>query len=394
MPQVPAQLTPAQQAMIAAQNNMNARGLVTSQGVRMRVQLPSLAVIPAAQNVVQFLPLNAGLLTGFLVKVQGTIHNGNAANPLALTPLGASQMLSNINFTDMWNNVRINTGGWHLHLVNSAKHPLVFGGAYAPNIPVGYGNNWTVMQAAAAPGFGTDAICQFYYYIPVAYSRDDLRGSILTQVLSSQQPLSLTINPTPVAVAGADATLTVYSNGDSLAVAGWKAATQVTITVWQDFIDNLPTDQNGKLILPLQDLQYVYELRTQALGGIVVGQDFAFNYPNWKQFMSTTVIIDNGGTLNAGSDVNYFNLQAANATKYWQIGPNEAALLARVVFQADPPKGVYHFESRDKPVNTVVFGNTGLYVNMSQVNAGLAMIVGTEDLAVISQLQYSANAPT
>lgn len=390
----PAQLTPQQAAMQAANANFTARQLVLQNGVRMRQQLPPQSVVPTTQNILQFQPNNVGLITGFLVKIQGTIRNTNAANAITRTQFGASNLVSQFQFTDLWNNVRVNTTGWHLGILNSAKHPLVFGGAYSPNVPVNYGNNWTVQSAAAGPvAKDTDIPVQFYWYVPLAYSKTDLRGAIYSSVLNAQQILSITINPTPVALAGADATLAVYSNGD--AAGGWKAATNVTVTVWQDYIDQLPRDQAGQVILPPLDIQQAYMLNNTAMPNPVVNQDYNIPFANYREFYSVTVVYDNAGVLNTGSDINYFAHRAANNTQFWQLGPNECALMARQVFAADPPNGCYYFDYRDKPVNTIVFGNQNIVINPSVVTGSTSvLLLGWEAMANITQMSYTAALPT
>lgn len=393
------QMTAAQQAQQAASANFNARNLILKTSVFMRQQIFSQSVTPASQNVVN-IPVNpVGLITGFLIKVAGTIRNTDGALSLTRTGFGASNILSQIIFTDLTNTVRVQTAGWHLGLIDSAKNPLVFGGAYAPNVPVGYGNNWTVQSAPAtiASG-GTDAAVQFYYYLPLAYSPTDLTGAMFAQVVNAQASIQVTINPTPCVAAGVDATLSVYSGTAS---AGWKSGTTVTVTVWQFYYDQLPrlsagqTDpQYGPYLMPKIDLSNIYELKNVAMGGLVQSQDFGIPYANFRTFLSTAVIFDNGGTLNVGSDVNYWALRASNTTQIFQYGPNEAALFARSTFQADPPAGCYYFDSRNSPIQTQNFGNMQLFLNPSVVNANASLLIGFEDFANVSQVQFASSLPT
>lgn len=379
-------------AQQAANQDAAAQRAILSYGVRMRTPLPAISVTPANQPTVVFQVNNVGLTTGFLVKVQGTIHNGNGANALALTPFGPANVLTNITLTDYQNQQRIYTPGWHQYMVNAAKHPLVFGAAVTYNgFPIGFGNNWTVISAASAPAAGADSTIQMYYYVAAAYAKNDLRGAIYSSLTNATASLSVTINQFPIALAGADASLAVYSNGDT--AQGWKANTTVTFTVWQDYINQLPRDNSGNPYLPGLALQTVYELKQTALTALVVGQEFPIQYASYRAFQSTTVVFDNGGTLNTGSDITYWAMRTANTTALFNVGPNEVALSARHTFGADPPKGVYYFDHRAAPINTLVFGNQALNLNASTVNAGASLLVGFESFANISQLQYGPSLP-
>lgn len=379
--------------MNAAQQNFAARDAIIAQGVDRLQQIYSAGVDPANQNVVNITPQNVGLVRGFLVKVEGTIANTNAGSSgvaLSRTQLGASNLLTNVQFTDTNNQVRVQTQGWHIGLINSAKQPMVLGGAYAPNVPVNYGNNWTVQSAPASITTGTgESAVQFYYYVPLAYGKYDFRGAMWAGVVNAVAQLQLTINPSPV-VASGDATLAVYSGNTG----GWKSGSNVTITVWQDYVDQIPMQSNGQPVLPQQDLSILYQLINTSLTGLVAGQDYGVPFSNFRSYLSTTIIYDNAGTLNVGSDVNYFALQTANASNIWKYGPEEAALLARSTFMADPPAGVYYFDHRAKPIATNQFGNTQVTINPISVGSGAALFCGFEFFAQSSQVMFASSLPS
>ncbi len=388
-------LSPAQQAVV---NNAQARSLVLKTSVDMWTQIYSNAVVPANQNVVNIPTNNVGLIKGFIIKVAGTISNTAGSGTLALTAFGASNILSQIVFTDLTNTVRVQTAGWHLSLINSAKAPLVFGGAYAPNVPVNYGNNWTVQSAPATIASGVNSAVQYYYYLPLAYSQQDLTGAMFGAVVNAQAQIQLTINNAPVVAAGADPTLAVYQ-GTGAGVGGWQSGTTVTITVWQNYLDQLPqsnqpSGQYGNYILPQLDLSNIYELKNVAMSGLVQGQDFGIPYANFRTFLSTSVVYDNAGVLNVGTDINYWALQASNTTQLFKYGPREAALFARSIFLADPPQGCYFFSHRNSPISTQNFGNMQLTINPSAVTAGAGLLIGFEDFANISQVSFATSLPT
>lgn len=372
-------------------NNITARNNILMQGVERLQQIYSTATNPANQTILNIAPQNVGLVRGFLVKVQGTIANTNTGASgvaLARTNFGAANLLRNIAFTDINNQTRHQTQGWHVNLVNSAKQPMVWGGAYAPNVPVGYGSNYDVQTAASALSVATGTTpVQFYYYIPLSYSKVDLRGAMFAGVVNAVAQLQLEINPNPV-VASGDAGLAVYSGNTG----GWSG--NVTVTVWQDYIDQLPMDQAGNAILPQDDLSMLYQLNNTTLSSLVAGQDFGVPFANFRNFLSTCLVYDNAGTYNAGTDLNYFALQTANSSNIWKYGPEENALLARSIFMADVPTGAYYFDHRAKPISTQQFGNTQITVNPSSVSSGASIWAGFEYFAQASQVVFAGSLPS
>lgn len=375
----------------SAQRNAQARATILMTGVDRLQQIYSSAINPSNQTILNINPQNVGLIRGFLVKVSGTIANTNTGSSgvaLSRTNFGASNLLRNIAFTDVNNQVRHQTQGWHLSLINSAKQPMVIGGAYAPNIPVGYGNNYDVQTAAATLSVATGTTpVQFYYYVPLSYSKVDLRGAMWAGVVNAVAQLQLEINPTPV-VASGDAGLAVYSGNTG----GWSG--NVTVTIWQDYIDQIPMMQNGQPVLPEEDVATLYQLNNTTLSALVANQDFGVPFANFRNFLSTTLVYDNGGTYNAGTDINYFALQTANSSNIWKYGPEEAAFLARSTFMADPPTGSYYFDHRNKPISTQQFGNTQITVNPSTVNANAALWAGFEYFAQASQVVFAGSLPS
>ena len=365
------------------QLNYQQRAAVLANAVQMKQQIQSVNVDPAAQQVVNIQPRNVGLIKGFLVEVTATLTAGAAG--VARTGFGSANLVKNFTFTDLNNTVRINAPGWYVALINSARQGWGYGGVYANNLAMGYGNNYDVNAGGAAIAAGADMRVRHIYYVPLAYSGDDLRGSIYAGVVSATMNLAITINNNPFAVAGADPVGAIYAGG----AGAYKAGSTVNVTVYQVYLDQIPS-MNGGPILPIMDLNTVYELKSGSQTGAAVGQDFGIAYSNYRDFLSTTLVVDNGGVFMPGSDVNYFALTSANFTNLWKVSPEIAALEARQVFMADPPVGTYYFNHRDRPINTVAFGNMELNVNLNTVNNGAVLLVGYESFAQINQLVSGA----
>jgi hypothetical protein len=363
--------------------NAQARALVTGNAVKMIQNISSQNVTPGSNPVLNIPLRNVGLILGLLVEVSATVTNG-ATTTATRTGFGTSNMVKNFTLTDLNNVQRINSSGRHIALLDSARQGFGYGGAYAPNLPMAYGNNWGPFQGPATIAASTDANLKHTYYVPLAYSSADLRGAIYAAVVNATMNLQITLNPTPF-VAGTDALDAIYS-GNAGGV--WKNT--VTVNVYQVYLDQLP-QSGGGVILPMMDLNTVYDIKQTVQSGLNVGQDFPIPYANFRQFLSTMAIFDNGGSFNSGSDVNYWSLVSANSTNLFKYGPDIAALLARQTFMSDPPPGTYYFDHRDKPIDTITYGNMELVINPSTVNAGAVVVMGYEAFTMSSQIPVSSS---
>lgn len=366
--------------------NLAQRNAVLANAVEMKQLIQSISVQPSQQSVINVQPRNVGLIKGFIIEVSGTLTNG-ATDTANRTQFGAANILRNIQFSDLNNNVRVNVPGWYLALLDSARQGWGYGGVYANNIPMGYGNNWNVMAAPATIAASTDANVKMSYYLPLAYSGDDLRGSIYAAVVSATMNLQLSINTSPF-VGTTDSIGAIYSDN---AAGTWKTNSAVTINVYQVYYDQLPII-NGGPVLPMMDLNTIYELKQTTLSSISVGQDFPVPYANFRDFLSTIAVFDNGGSFNYGSDINYWSLTSANFTNLFKVSPEIAALEARQTFMSDLPGGCYYFSHRARPINTISFGNMELNLNAKTVNNNAALLVGFEAFAQVNQLMSSAGS--
>lgn len=386
------QMTPAQQAAAARQQNLQLRAIVLANAVEMNQQIFSRNFDPTVTQNVIVNPQNVGLIKGFLVHVTGTVTSA-ASGTVARTGFGAMNLLTNITFQDLSNNTRINTSGRHLSMLNSARMGFGYGGAYSPNLPNGMGGNtWPVMVAPSTFGTSTDQAVSYYYYVPLAYSADDLTGAIYAAVTSGNMQLQMTINPTPM-IASGDPLNAVYTGNAGT----WKTGANVNITVYQIFLDQIPQQQvNGQLIpvLPPQDMQTIYMIQETALTGVAVGQDFPLPYANYRNFLSTFITYDNGGVFNSGSDINNIALRSANFTNLFKVDATTQDLFARYTFMGDPPPGVYYLDHRRQPINTIQWGNMQTFINTSSAattNNGTIVLMGTEAFANVNQIVGAAS---
>ncbi len=383
-----------------AQVNAQARSAVLSASVNMIQKVFSSTFVPAnSGNVLNIVPRNVGLIKGFYVKVVATVSAVGGAAAATVTPFGAANILSQIVFTDLNNYTRINTAGWHLNMVNSAKAHHPWGGVFASTgYPANYANGFNVQAATVPTAGGANGQIEMWYHVPLAYHARDLRGAVYANVINATMNLQLTLNSNPVAAAAADPTLAVYAGG---AAATGGAITTATVTVYQEFLDQLPVGQNG-VILPYQDLSTIYELKNTAVVGLTTGLDFPIPYTNFRSFLSTCAVFDNFGAAVAtpGADVNYWAIQSANFTNMLQVEPHFIALKARNKIFSDFPinaannVAAYYFDHRDKPINTVQYGNMELILNPAGTLAtNPVVLIGYEDMGLQNTIIPAGSFP-
>lgn len=401
------------------QQNAMARQLVLQRGIDEWLNIYSNSQVPTPGQVYNIPVRNVGLIKRFVVQVAAQILNATGGETQTLTPFGMSNFFSNFTLTDLSNQQRVNTTGWHLSMIASAKRRKAFGlvpvlvngvqNATATVTPLaipevtvfGFGNafsgtssstftsNGQLMYAASLAA-GTGGYVFAHFEVPVAYTDHNLAGAIFAGVTSATMNLALTINPNMFLPASAsDVTLGLFQSSASPSTA---ALSTTKITLYQNIIDQVPIGQNGGPVLPLLDLSTAYLLTNTAISGVVQTQDNPIPYANFRSFYSTTLVYDNAGTLNTGTDVNYFALQSANYTNIWKLDPFTAALKARLIIGSDPPKGTYYFDHRSKPINTIQYGNMELIVNPSNVGGSTAQfLVGWEALALINQVTQAGS---
>lgn len=371
--------------------NFQARQFIIDQAIDVWVPIAQGTITTGVGSVINVGLRPFGLAKRLLIELHAPVTPSPQNQTLG--PFGPASLISNVTLTDTNNQVRINTPGWHLEMVATAKRRRVFGAAFTTDTPFGYGNNVTNVMSAPATltgGAGASNV-NAVFEVPISYTDADLRGAMWLGVTNANANLQFTLNPNMFAISTTtDATQALYKS------AGAGAATlgTVTYTIHQNVLDQVPVDPKSRQrILPYGDLGVAYQLITSPFGGLVVNSDNPFFYPNFRDVMSTTIIFDNAGTLNAGTDVSYFALQSANFTNVFKYPPTIEALLTRAIIGDDPPAGMYYFDHRHKPINTIQYGNMALLVNPTTVNAGASIQFALETLAQIGQIVMAGSMP-
>lgn len=328
---------------------------------------------------------NVGLITKFFVFVTTTVTNPGGGATLTRSPFGPFNTFSSIQYTDPNTNARISTTGYHLATVTARRHRRIPGAALSTDSPTGFGS---VIQPIACPNSiaaGDTGTVSCMYEIPLSIGRQSLKGSVFAGAVFATQSLQLTFNPLFATASGSDPLPPVFTGA---AAAPNGPTLQTSYIVWQEFWDQFPLSLLQNLS---PDLSTVYEIKTTAFSALIQGNDNFIRFTNLRSFMSTMVAFDNGGVLNAGTDINYFKLQSANQTTEWQRNAQLQSYLTRNGFGDDMPIGTYLFDFSESPIITAAEGNTVLIVNPSTVNANAVLQVGWEDLATSTVL---ASAPS
>jgi hypothetical protein len=388
--------------MSPQQINALQRSLVLKNAVEMTQQVAQVTVAApsAGNNVVNMQPRYVGLCKRFILEISGTATANTAAG--SSTVYGLSNLLSNVQFTDLNNNVRINTDGMQLTVLKQVKareiamtampistastDAMMFGQFVAS----GTNPNFQVVNYPPAPTTGGSAF-RAVFEIPLSYSDEDLRGAIYLNVVNATAQLAITLNPNAFSAnAATDTTASVWTSGAN----PQGTITNVTLTLYQVYLDQLPQGQGG-VILPALDLSTVYEIKKTNLTGQSVSQDFPYPYANFRDFLSTLVTWNSTGAtagLKNGSDVNYWALTSANFVNIWKIDPLLAAQRTREIIGSDLPLGTYYFSHRKKPLSTVQYGNLQLMLNPATVTAGSAyQNVYVEDFALVNALTQAGS---
>lgn len=391
----------AQTAAMQAQNvqaqNDSIRSFVlaNSQDDKQVIYSGTLSSPSAGNNTVNIPVRNVGLGKGFIVEVTAAMAN-SGSGAAALTNWNAANIISNFTFYDMDNYQRINSAGWFMNMLGTAKEGMPFGAALlssAMDTPIKYGNNFNVISASAtlAASTGTGTVVM-RYWVPVAYSKRDLRGALWFGVVNATAYLALTVNPAPGSATG-DPTLAVYSGANTAVT-----CTSAAITVYQSYLDQVPrypqnSPNSGAPILPQVDTSTQYRLNTTSLSAVTAAQDFPIPFSNFQQFLSLGIIYDQAGTVAGGTDINYFALAAANTYQVFKLSPFTQSLLERMRIKTDFPLGSYLFDFRDQPVSTNQTGNMQLLLNSITAAAGTNVLCGFESFALVNTILGAASLP-
>lgn len=372
------------------QYNTLRKNAIIAQALRKKLPIFTSTFNPSnGNNIINIKPNNVGLITRFIVEVTATFAELTAGTT-AVTKIGAANLLSNVQFTDLHQNLRINTHGFHLAVAASTKRRKPWGIATsfaqnmawyeAPSFPITY---------ATAPTTTATGTARCVFEVPVSVSATDLRGAVFAGLYQGQMNLQLTINPNAAPASGDD-TWAVFYGADASSISS------VTVNVYQEFWDQLPMDSNsGQYLLPPLDISKIYQLIAQNLTTMTPNTNFNIPFTNLRKYLSQSCLYNNSGTnggLSAnGTDINTWSLASASLVNIWQEAPPERKRVNREMFGTDVVDGLYCFPFYDRMIDTMQYGNMNLVLNPITAGASAYVNVMSE---YFLEMQVASQAPS
>lgn len=393
------------QASSAAQQNRQARhlilhgGSISANGQTVKfapaidVWQPLNPILPAAVgpgSVLTFNLRNVGLVKRLICRFTATVTAG-ATSVQSLSKLGLANLISSVVFSDLASNQRINTQGWHLTALSTAKRRRIFGAAGTTDTPLGYGNNNTrTMYAPATIAANGTTEIDFQLEIPFVKNNHDLRGAIYADVTQANMQVQITLNPNMFVSSTADPSFALYQS----AGADLASLSGLSLQVYQNYLDQLPA-MGGAPILPAQDIGTAYLLNNTASGLPIANQDNGIAFVNSRKYESVAFVFDNNGVLNVnGSDLQSVQLQSANFTSIYNLDGRMLSLMERDQIFADFPAGMHYLDFRHRPIDTDQYGNMQIVFRPSAVGgSGAFFAMGWEAYGIIGQVNQGGSLP-
>lgn len=370
---------------------------------------------PPAQRITQYVPptlpsvvapgspivitiRNVGYLKRVRMAFSMTVTGGGTTTSTR-TKLGLANLFSNVTLQDYAGNRRINCDGWLLVYL-AASRRLGYGaegGAYTSDTPLGIANNnpgtvtatqWAGWNCPSSITSAATAVVTGVIDIPLTPGGYDLRGLLDAQVTEVVTTITATINPNFACTSSADPTFSVFQSGGTDLV----TISNFSLLPYQHYLYDLPKNAAGQELAPVEDIATGYYLETVPFAILNNNVDNAYQYVNRRRFLSTFAIFDNGGTLNFGTDVNFFKILSASQTPILQVDPHTQLYEQRLFFGADLPPGMYYWDQRGAPeafvpIDTRVFGNMQWVLQPNVVNTGASVRFGFEQLVSLGDVR-------
>lgn len=347
--------------------------------------------VALGNNVYQVNPLQIGFVRRFFVEIAATIVNSDTTYAANLTPFGVDNLIQNLTFNDFTGNPRHNASGRSFSFVEAAKYRSIPSAAYTTDSVDGFGSNIASNVCGTIAASGTVTV-RHVFEVPIMVDTGrNMAGGLWLGTNNQATTLNITLNPNPIGLPTADPLNYIYRLATSGTTVGATPISTATITVWQDYWNNVPTDQAGNPLLPELDLQTAYMI-TETNSGLTfaANQQSSWNYPTFSKLLGTYLIYDNGAAaLNPGTDISLLALVLSNYSIVKQYDPYMLDRLVRSVIGASYPDGTYAFITRSHPLDIRQYPALQLQVTPSSANAGTYGMITTE---LLRPVQYMAAA--
>lgn len=358
-----------------AQQNAAMRAALLSTAPRMRKNV--LTTTSGAGLTSRLKLFNVGVLTKLQLFVSAALTIGTAV--ATVSTKGPWNLINRVRLTDYDGTDRINFSGFQMFILNCVRNR----------------SNWSFQNSGAVtavftnPSYPTaigNVTVSFFLDIPLAWDisnpivqLQDLRGSILSQTAVGEMYLSIDWQPTYVSNGNVDAlysgaaTTTVVPNG--------TAGTEITVTMWQEYLLPQAVGSGGQIPIPGVDLQTVYELNgnLRSSDNLAVNTEKLLNYPNVRSVVGIYFNYVQATTMTQGK-INGFRV-IANGNNILIDNTEISQLLYQRNYMyenTDLVPGAYWRTHREKPIETALFGNVQMGITPNTVGATPYIEVGFE----------------
>lgn len=286
---------------------------------------------------------NVGITTRLRIKISAAVTIGTDA--LTASDKSPWSLISNINVMDFNQQKRCDISGFHLWAANCMRNRTVYG---YNNEAKSATASWP--NVSTAIGAGT---VDLFLEVPLAYDRKrDLRGAILAQSGTGEWSLNISFR-NPYLVDG-DVDSVYKADGSS----GTCTEGTITITVWQDYLQPQPLQNNfnglpvGITPIPVMDLSTVYALEGMNIqtDNLSNGAEKLINIPNARTVIGAiTSFVNNKAMSNAFSRIRL----VANGNQDVNVDDVVSAQMRmREWLNGDTVNGLFFWEWRDNPLQT------------------------------------------
>lgn len=340
-------------AAASQQQNLALRQALLATSPRMTKKLGTFTEASSPQGRTTRIKLfNVGVITTLRLVVTANVTIGTLA--ATLSPKAPFNALSNVSLVDYEGVSRVNASGYQLWVAQSVRNRTP---AYLNNEGTTKNNSIPAIPTAT----GTADI-KFYLEIPIAYDPErDLRGAILGQTAVGDMFLNLTWNNTFYANGNDDA---VYNGSPTSTV----AVNSITTEVYQDYL--FPQNLGSGVPLPMLDLMTVYELQgnLRVTDNLSNGQERLLSYPNVRSVIGAYANwLNNGAMSDAISQVRMV-VNGNNILQEHSLDSQQ--MTQRGWINSDMPKGTFFMLSRQRPIETAIYGNVQLGLTFNAAPTG------------------------
>lgn len=295
---------------------------------------------------------NVGVITKLRLLVIANVTIGTAT--ATVSPQAPFNAIQNISLVDYEGVSRVNCSGYQLWQLQSVRE----------RTPAYLNNEGTtkVNSCPTTPTAVGTADIKFFVEVPVAYDPErDLRGAILGQTAVGDMFLNITWNSD------------FHRNGNDDGVYNGAATSTVVVNsisvqVNQDYL--FPQDVGGGIPLPMMDLQTVYEIagNLRVTDNLSNGQERLLSYPNRRSVAGIYLNWMNNGAMSDA--INQIRL-VANGNNYLQeFTLDQIQQEQRKWLNGDLPVGSFFMLSRNRLIETAIYGNVQLGVTFSSAPTG------------------------